>query len=138
MTAYALITGTLHKDPATRTSSAGNEFVTATIKFQQKARDGSTETLFVSVSAFRDEAQSVLGRLKAGDAVSVGGTLQLGIWERDGVAHPSLSMMADTVAAARPRPKPKRNQARGMEDMDALYSRRLPQDQDDFNDPISF
>lgn len=112
---HILISGTLHKPAVTRTSANGNAYVTANIRTLQKNRDGETETLWVSVIAFRDEAREVLARLAAGDAVSVGGTCTLGIWEKDGEYHPSISVVADTVAVARPAQRAKSSGPNGGE-----------------------
>lgn len=133
---HILVTGTLHKPAVTRTSSNGNAYVTATIRTTQKSRDGETETLFASVIAFRDEARDTLARLNPGDAVSIGGACTVGIWERDNQYHPSLSIVAETVAAARPAQRRKEPETR-----DTRGSRGAPHatpDEPDFDDDIPF
>jgi single-stranded DNA-binding protein len=128
----ALITGILHKAPETRTSVNGNAFTLATLKTQQQSRDGATETLFVSLVAFNDQARETIARLKTGDALSVGGKLTVGIWEREGIAHPSLNLVADTAATARPKPKPQKLKG-NAEGLGAAHGY-----DDDFNDPLTF
>lgn len=130
---HILITGTLHKPAVTRTSSNGNTYTTANIRTTQKNRNGETEPVWTNVVAFRDEARETLARLAAGDAVSIGGSFTVGIWERDGQPYPSISVVADTVAVARPAPR--KPEPRSPAPGPAVYT---PPDEPVFDDDIPF
>jgi single-stranded DNA-binding protein len=79
MTAHVLVTGTLFRQPEQRTSKAGKPFVTATLK----AKDGD-EKQWWKLVAFSESAQAELMRLQGGDAVSMQGSLKVGLYEKDG------------------------------------------------------
>lgn len=97
-----LISGTLHDQPQSRTSQNGNAFAVCKVK----ADDKNGAWVWVSAIAFGEAAERLLP-LKAGDAVSLSGRAELGTWQdKDGNAHPSLSLVADEVAALRAKPKP--------------------------------
>lgn len=99
----ALVTGTLHADPQARTSQNGNAFALCKVKADDKAG----AWVWVSAIAFGDAAERLL-QLKAGDSVSLSGRAELSTWtDKDGTAHPGLSLVADEVAALRAKPKPR-------------------------------
>ena len=97
----ALVSGTLHDQPQSRISQNGNAFALCKVKADDKAG----AWIWVSAIAFGDAAERLL-QLKAGDSVSIAGRAELGTWQdKDGNAHPSLSLVADEVAALRVKPK---------------------------------
>ena len=72
-----------------------------------KADDKAGAWVWVSAIAFNEAAERLL-QLKAGDSVSLSGRAELSTWtDKDGTAHPGLSLVADEVAALRAKPKPK-------------------------------
>ena len=141
MTIRALVTGTLTKAPATKASATGTEFTTASIRTTQKACDGSTETLFVSVIAFSDQARQTLAALEVGDDVAMGGALTIGVWTaNDGAARPQINLIADTVATTKGMKRPARtgpSRARpGQGRQPATAGEHY--EPEPFNDPIAF
>lgn len=97
---YALITGTLFRDPETKTSKTGKTYVAATIV----SKDGELST-FVNLVAFSTTAKDAILALHAGDVLSVQGKATIGVYEKNGEHRPSLSVVADHVLALRPPPK---------------------------------
>jgi single-stranded DNA-binding protein len=79
MTAHALITGSLAAAPESKTSKAGKPYVSATVKAAQG--DGM---IWFRCIAFDDAPMAALGRLKAGDSLSVQGALKLEIYTPEG------------------------------------------------------
>jgi len=135
MTLRALITGTLHKSPETKSAATGTEYTKATIRTTQKARDGSTETVFVSAIAFNDQARQTLAELDAGDDVAMGGTLTVCVWTaNDGATRPQINLIADTVATGKAmKRKPKAEPSRARPG-----SRRRPAAPTEYHDPEPF
>lgn len=101
-----LVSGTLARDPETRTSASGKSYATGSI------RSGSgDDAVFVSLIAFGEQAERLTGLCK-GDAVSAGGRMELKSWTgRDGSERHGLSLVANEIAAARPRPRRRSNGA---------------------------
>lgn len=98
-----LISGTLHDAPQARTGSNGNPFTTCKVKADDKAG----AWVWVNAIVFGEAAQRLLS-LKAGDSVSLSGRAELSVWtDKEGNARPSLSLVADEIAALRAKPKPK-------------------------------
>jgi single-stranded DNA-binding protein len=94
---WALATGVLQREPERREGSRG-PFATGSIRVGNG--DG---VQWVGAIAFGEAAERLL-TLKAGDAVSVAGRLELRTWSaRDGTQRTGISIVADEVAAARPR-----------------------------------
>jgi single-stranded DNA-binding protein len=104
MSLHVLATGTLHKVPATRTATNGNEYVTAKVRCDT----GDGETLWVNAIAFDKTAREVLEQLRAGDPVAVGGKAKIVTWEKDGKSGIGLDVTASTVAAGKARPRRER------------------------------
>jgi len=99
----ALVSGTLHGDPQTRTSRGGQPFTTGKLK----ADSGDGATVWVSLIAFGQEGER-LATLKAGAAVSVSGRAKLSSWlGKDGSPAAGLDVTVDEVATLRGRPKPR-------------------------------
>jgi single-stranded DNA-binding protein len=79
MTAFVIVTGTLHRDPVLRTAKSG--------KSLRRLLSGQdvVKTLFGQILQFDESAQAGLMRLKAGEAVSVQGALKVSVFEKNGV-----------------------------------------------------
>lgn len=89
----ALIAGKLLGQPSQRTSKNGNTFTTAKVRVPT-----GEDSTFCNVICFDQEAQAALLALGAGDAVSLAGSLKVGIWQaQDGTHRPSLDMTASRV-----------------------------------------
>ena len=98
MSIYTLASGPLVGDPQRRTGAKG-PFTTATI------RTSGEEVVFVSVIAFGEEGERLLEFVK-GDALAVSGRARLTSWTgRDGVEKRGISVVAEQIAAAKPRPR---------------------------------
>lgn len=90
----ALIAGTLHGKPASRTGKNGNPFTVA--KVRAPLADG--ESLFVSVIAFDQATAAALLALDGGDPVALAGTLTPKVWtDKQGEPRPALDMVAHAV-----------------------------------------
>ena len=90
----ALIAGRLYGAPAARTTKNGKPF--ATCKVRVSARDGSA--VFLAVVAFADSAVTALLALHEGDSVALTGELTASAYtDKDGVAKPSLNLLAHSV-----------------------------------------
>ena len=96
MTIHALITGQAVKDAEVKQSSKGNEYAVVLIKSGDN---------FVRCNVFTDSLDEVAA-VRRGDAVSVTGKLEAGIWERDGKPTVSLSMMANKLMTVNSSTKP--------------------------------
>jgi single-stranded DNA-binding protein len=98
---YALVTGTLLRAPEQRTSKSGKPFATGTLI----AKD-SEAAQWWRVTAFSENAQAELLRLREGEAVSVQGPLKVETYEKDGETKIALSIIANNVLPLRqPREK---------------------------------
>lgn len=91
----ALIQGKLIKAPESRTTKTGKPMASARLRVPTS---NPAETLFASVVAFDPEAVAALLALGAGDAVSVAGSLKVGVWvDGQGNAKPQADIVADRV-----------------------------------------
>lgn len=98
----ALVSGTLHGDPQTRTSRGGQPFTTA----RMKADTGDGNMVWCSVIGFGDVGER-LATLKSGAAISVSGRCKLSSWlSKDGSPAAGLDVTVDELATLRGRPKP--------------------------------
>lgn len=91
MSIQAMITGNLSKDAEAKISAAGKEYVQLVVRTGEPAQ-------FIRTALFGDDCDGAIG-LRKGDAVSVVGSLTVGLWESSGKASPSLSLMAHRVAS---------------------------------------
>jgi hypothetical protein len=95
MSAFALISGVIFRDPVQKISKAGKPFTTCTVK---AGSDDTASSDFWSVICFSESGQLELLRLEAGDAVSVRGKMKLEIFE----GRISRSIFADAALGLRP------------------------------------
>jgi single-stranded DNA-binding protein len=92
-----LIGGKLHGAPVERVGQSGKRFVTA--KVRTPAGDG--EAVFVNVITFSESVGNSLMTLDDGDSVSLAGAMTPKAWnDKNGVARPSLDMVAQAVLTA--------------------------------------
>jgi single-stranded DNA-binding protein len=100
MSFYVLVSGALIADPQCREGAKG-PFTTATIR----AGNGD-EAILVSAIAFGAEGERLLEFVK-GEALAVSGRARLTSWAgRDGVEKHGISVVAEQITAAKPRPRP--------------------------------
>lgn len=99
-----LVSGALVRDPESRIAASGQNFTTGSI------RSGSgDDAVFVSVIAFSDAGERLL-QLRKGDLCSASGRLELARWTgRDGTERTGLKIVATEIAAARPKPRQRRD-----------------------------
>jgi single-stranded DNA-binding protein len=105
---FVLITGQLWRDPATRVSKTGAQYVTALLR-----AGTATEAQWANIVCFDAAAQSELLRLRVGDSVCVQGPAKLGVFQdKAGEHRVSLSVTANHVLALRQPAKPKQAEGR--------------------------
>jgi hypothetical protein len=96
VTASALVSGRIYRDPERKVSKAGKPFAVA------KLREGAGDSaVWWSVAAFSEEACEELLRLKDGDAAAVSGPFTVTTYERKGEIRLNHSIIADRVISAR-------------------------------------
>jgi single-stranded DNA-binding protein len=96
MTASALLSGQLFRDPERRVSKAGKPFVAA------KLREGAGDSaVWWSVVAFADDVREELSRLRDGDAIAVSGPFTVATYERNGEIRLNHSIVAERLISAR-------------------------------------
>lgn len=90
-----MLSGSISKQPETRTSAKGNSYAVATIRTGE-----GDDAVFVSVTAFGDLADTLAG-LQKGDSACVVGTGKIGTYEaKDGSGtKASLSITASRIVA---------------------------------------
>jgi single-stranded DNA-binding protein len=104
MTAFALISGSLFRNPERKTSKAGKPYVTATVK----AAAGN-ESEFWRLIVFSESAQAELMRLADGDKLSAQGSMKIEFYRsNDGSEKLSRTLMVDGVLALKPAPREKK------------------------------
>jgi hypothetical protein len=102
---FALVTGTLFRNPESKLAKNGKTYAVATII----SKDGG-ESTFVNLVAFSDSAKEAILELAAGDALSVQGKATIGVYEKNGEHRPSLSIIADKILPLRQPPKERKAQ----------------------------
>ncbi len=111
----AMVSGTLHADPESRTSKTGKPYCTARLK----ADSGDNNTVWCSLIAFGQEGER-LATLKAGQALSVSGRAKLSAWlSKDGQPSAGLDLTIDELATLRGRPKPPSDRRQAADTSDA-------------------
>jgi single-stranded DNA-binding protein len=108
VTVFALVNGSLFRDPETKISKAGKPYVIATIV----SKEGG-ESTFVNLVAFSDSAKEAILALGEGDALSAQGKTTIGVYEKNGEHRPSLSIVADRVLALRQPPRERKTKTPG-------------------------
>jgi single-stranded DNA-binding protein len=120
MTAHALVTGVLYRQPEQRMAKTGKPFVVATLKAM--CGDGAQ---WWKVIVFSESAGAELMRLGDGDAVSVQGAMKAELYRPEG-GEPrlSLSVVADQILALRQ--PPRQRERKTVERQPALEPLELP------------
>lgn len=83
MTIRALVTGTLHDAPQSRTSKQGNAYAKGKLRMEENGA-----TVWCSLLAFGDAAELLLG-LEAGASLSASGTASMSVWRDTSSCAPS-------------------------------------------------
>jgi single-stranded DNA-binding protein len=96
MTASALISGRVFRDPERRVSKGGKPFVAA------KLREGAGDSaVWWSVVAFADDVREELSLLRDGDTIAVSGPFTVSTYERNGEIRLNHSIVAERLITAR-------------------------------------
>jgi single-stranded DNA-binding protein len=94
MSLYVLASGTLVADPQPRTSAAGKQYITASMRVPIDGED----SVLASLIAFESDAIKALAQLHKGDPVSVAGQGKLTTWTgRDGTEKRGLGVTVQAV-----------------------------------------
>ena len=118
MTARAIVSGALHKAAEERTSKAGNQFATFTIR---ENVNGSTR--WWQAIAFSESAIEALKELAVGDQIAVAGEIDAKIYApASSESRISLRITADAVLSTKARHKPKAEKARSREVAEASWA----------------
>jgi single-stranded DNA-binding protein len=129
VTARALVSGVLFRQPERKIAKSGKSFTAA------KLRDGAGDSVvWWSVVAFAEEACEELLGLRDGDAVAVSGPFTVSSYKRNGEIRLNHSIVAERLITARlQRFKAER---RDGEPRDHLAG--MGRQTSDLNDPIPF
>lgn len=107
MTATALVSGRLQRDPERKVSKAGKPYVAATIR----EGDGETVTWW-SVLCFSESAGAELMEMRAGEGVAASGSFRVEPFLKDGETKLAFTLFADGVLSARRRKREKDRERR--------------------------
>ena len=101
MSASALVSGRIFRDPERKLSRAGKPFVVA------KLREGAGDAVvWWSVAAFAEDVSEELLRLRDGDAVAVSGPFTVATYEKNGEIRLNHSLIAERLITARRMKRP--------------------------------
>ena len=97
------VTGYVAQEPVLRLTGSGTKVVNFRVATTERRydkgvnswRDG--DTLFFSVSCWRNLGENILDSLRKGDPVVVQGRLRDGSWEKDGVTYSRVEIEASAV-----------------------------------------
>ena len=107
MTARAIVSGSLAKPPAKKTSSNGNAYLFITIR---ESHGGGSR--FWNGFVFNECALAVIEQMKSGEPIAVAGEIEAEIFKPEGKdPRVSLSVKVDGVLNARQPSKQKRDAA---------------------------
>jgi single-stranded DNA-binding protein len=113
----ALISGTIFREVAQRTSKTGKPYASTTLR----AKDGDTAQ-FIRVTVFSESSQVDLLRLSEGDALDVTGPLKVELYTaQNGETKIALSIIADKVL-----PLKKPSKEREVKSSDARSRQNAP------------
>ncbi|MFN3494452.1 MAG: single-stranded DNA-binding protein [Hydrogenophaga sp.] len=98
-----LVAGHLMGEASRRTDKAGRTYIVARVL----ARNRVDEEFIVNVIAFDESSCAALLALADGDAITLAGALSPKVWtDRQGVARPSLDLVASKVMSLRDSGRP--------------------------------
>jgi hypothetical protein len=106
MTISVMITGSLWREPAQKTSKAGKPFVAATVKVA-----ADNETQFWTALAFGETTQADLMRLAEGEKLAVQGALKIEAKIQDGAVKIYRTVFVDAVLSLKPAPRERKSKA---------------------------
>ncbi len=106
MTVSVMLTGSVFREPAQRTSKAGKPFVVATMKVA-----ADNETQFWTALAFGETAQAELMRLADGEKLAVQGALKVEAKIQDGAVKLYRTIFVDAVLPLKPAPRERKPKA---------------------------
>jgi single-stranded DNA-binding protein len=130
MSTFALISGSLFRNPERKTSKAGKAYATATVKAV-----AGNESEFWRLIVFSESAQAELMRLADGDKLSAQGSMKIELYRaNDGSEKISRTLMADGVLALKPAPREKKPKPEPA----AAKTENGTQNGRDFDDPVPF
>lgn len=95
------IMGNLTRDPELRQTPNGQSVVGFSLALNRSYKDNNDEwqeaTDYIDVTAWGQLAERVNQRLKTGSRALVAGKLQQSQWEKDGVKHSKVEVLAQDV-----------------------------------------
>ncbi len=109
MTASALVSGKLVRDPEQKTSKGGKTFVTATLR----EGDGEAVTWW-NILSFSDTANEEMLSLRAGDGIAASGSFKAELYAKNGTQRISFTLFADRIISAK---REKRERSRQVADL---------------------
>lgn len=89
MTIECAFFGTVGREPEIKTSKAGKQY----LRFSARDGDGDAAT-WITVMYFGDDAAELAPKVERGSRVYVEGSLRVEVWEQDGRARPSVTVMS--------------------------------------------
>lgn len=102
MTTFALLTGTLVRDPEKKTSKGGRDYASASIQ----VRADDNRSIYWRITVFSESAIDELMRLGEGDNLSCQGAMKAELWTPEGKdPRINLSLIADSIQPLRGKPK---------------------------------
>lgn len=102
----ATITGNVGKAPEIRVTASGKNIASFSVASTVKSKNGESQTTWVDIVCFDEQADVVTQHLRKGERVVVTGRLALEQYTRkDGTPGSSLRMIADEVGISLRWPK---------------------------------
>ena len=95
-----ILTGRLTVVPELKTTTSGISVTTFSLAVQRnyKNAEGSYDTDFINVVAWRQTAEFVSRYFQKGSMIAVQGSIQTGSYEKDGVKRYTVEISADNVS----------------------------------------
>lgn len=97
------LTGNLTRDPELRFTPSGAAVASFGLAVNRRIKRGDTfedETSFFDVTAWNSLAENIAASVTKGSRVLVSGRLQQDTWEKDGVNHSKVVVIADEIGAS--------------------------------------
>lgn len=136
MSVAILISGSIFRAPAQKTSQAGKPYTIATIR---AAGGDNTPAEFWSILCFSETAQEQLLRLGLNERLAVQGSMKIEIYEKDGQSRISRTVFVDAVLPLRTPPKSKKQRPETLPARAPLERVNiLPSASGDLDDDIPF
>jgi hypothetical protein len=133
MSATALISGRLWRSPERKTSKAGKQFVTATI------REGNGDAVtWWKILCFSESGCEELLRLGDGDSAAVSGDFKVETYDKGGELRLSHTIFAERVISARRQKRQRGDDRSGLEPATANGLGERAPESDPLNDDLPF